>query len=149
MLLRNSICLRLEMFASQTMDLSHIELSRSDNISSSRSVAKREHIESTQLTYRQKKKQEQAQQDFSFMLAFCYKWILRLPCPFSACKNAPRKAGQENYFKIQTFVIVLYPRSVELKAPLLFFSGVLGVCVSSTGKAPFSSAALVTNLKAY
>ena len=31
---RNSICLRLDMFASQTRDLSHIELARSDNISS-------------------------------------------------------------------------------------------------------------------
>ena len=32
---RNSICLRLDMFAAQTRDLSHIELARSDNISSS------------------------------------------------------------------------------------------------------------------
>ena len=31
---RNSICLRLDMFAPQTRDLSHIELARSDNISS-------------------------------------------------------------------------------------------------------------------
>ena len=30
---RNSICLRLDMFAPQTRDLSHIELARSDNIS--------------------------------------------------------------------------------------------------------------------
>ena len=32
---RNSICLRLDMFATQTRDLYHIELERSDNISSS------------------------------------------------------------------------------------------------------------------
>ena len=31
---RNSICLRLDMFATQTRDLSHIELERSNNISS-------------------------------------------------------------------------------------------------------------------
>ena len=92
MLLRNSISLRLEMFASQTMDLSHIELLRSDNISSSRSVAKREHIESTQLTYRQKKKQEQAQKDFSFMLAL-FMWILT--CPFSFTQKKPRRSGAE------------------------------------------------------
>ena len=63
----------LDMFASQTRDLSHIELMFAKRTAIYRVRAQREHIESTKLTYRQKEKNKSKNRRiFSFYsCSFC------------------------------------------------------------------------------
>ena len=73
--LRNSICLQLDMFATQTRDLSHIELVRSGNISSS-SKARTYRVNGVDISTKNKSKNRRI---FSFYsCSFCLYKVLGL-----------------------------------------------------------------------